>query len=103
MNCPHCGVSWVGGEIPEDIRHYYDGTHWMRQIGIDGGYIGVYDGVVAYRCPDCGEDSPRNDSAWAKELFEKYQRVVATDSKMEEVGDRIKALDGVVARNKDGV
>lgn len=93
MNCPHCGVSWIGGLIPEDIRHHYSTDRWERQIGIDGGYMAVYDGIVAHRCPDCGEESPVNDSAWARDLFEKYQRAIATDNKMQEVA----------ARNKDGV
>jgi predicted RNA-binding Zn-ribbon protein involved in translation (DUF1610 family) len=75
-NCPNCKSSWVGEEIPEDIRSNYYGTHWRREIGIDGGYIGVYDGVVAIRCPDCGEEFPRGSSKLALELFEKYKAIV---------------------------
>lgn len=73
--CPKCGVSWIGDEIPEDIRHHYSGTHWRREIGIDGGYMGIYDGTVAIRCPDCGEEFPRDNSEWALELFEKYKEM----------------------------
>ena len=34
-NCPECGVSWVGEEIPEDVQPWYGGhTHTSRLIGI---------------------------------------------------------------------
>lgn len=59
-NCPNCGVSWIGDPIPEDIVDKYAGTHWRREIGIDGGYMGIYDGLVAVQCPDCKEYFPRN-------------------------------------------
>jgi predicted RNA-binding Zn-ribbon protein involved in translation (DUF1610 family) len=72
-NCPKCGVSWIGEEIPKDIAHLYAATHWKRYIGIDGGLIGIYDGIVALRCPDCKEEFPRDNSDWAKDLFEAYQ------------------------------
>lgn len=74
-NCPKCKSSWIGDKIPDDIAHNYYGTHWRREIGIDGGRMGIYDGVVAYRCPDCGEDFPRDNSKWALELFEKYKKL----------------------------
>ena len=52
-NCPHCGVSLQGAEIPADIReHYGDTTHFSRMIGME--VFGQYDGVLYYRCPDCG-------------------------------------------------
>ena len=75
-NCPKCNASWIGGKIPDDIAHHYDGTHWRREIGIDGGYMGIYDGIVAYRCPDCGEEFPRSSTPWALEMFEKYKEAV---------------------------
>ena len=71
-NCPKCNANWIGGLIPDDIKEHYVGTHWKREIGIDGGVLGIYDGVVAIMCPDCKEVMPRNDSAWAKEMFDKY-------------------------------
>lgn len=74
-NCPSCNVSWIGDLITEDIAHHYCGKHWRREIGIDGGYMGIYDGIVAYMCPDCKEAFPRGSSGWALEMFEKYQKV----------------------------
>lgn len=74
-NCPKCNTSWIGGEIPEDIRHYYSVTHWRREIGIDGGRLGIYDGIVAIRCPDCGEEFPRSNAPLALEMFEKYKEL----------------------------
>jgi predicted RNA-binding Zn-ribbon protein involved in translation (DUF1610 family) len=76
-NCPKCGASWIGKEIPKDIAHLYDSTHWKRYIGIDGGLMGIYDGIVALRCPDCKEEFPRNNSNWAKELFESYKKLTS--------------------------
>lgn len=72
--CPKCHTSWIGDEIPPNIAHNYSGTHWYRHTGIDGGYIGIYDGLVANRCPDCGEESPVDSSQWALDLFTKYQQ-----------------------------
>jgi len=71
-NCPACGVSWIGGEIPKDIAHHYSGTHWKREIGIDGGYIGVYDGLVAVKCVDCGEYFPVSQHPFHQEVFKKF-------------------------------
>lgn len=48
--CPHCGSSWVGEPIPEKDRHLFDGTHFLRQMGIEDG---SYDGISWWRCPDC--------------------------------------------------
>jgi predicted RNA-binding Zn-ribbon protein involved in translation (DUF1610 family) len=72
-NCPSCGVSWLGEPISKDIADQYDTSYWKREIGIDGGYVGVYDGVVALKCPDCGHECPRDESEWAKDSFEAYQ------------------------------
>lgn len=72
-NCPKCNSNWIGGEIPEDIReHYSPPYHWKREIGIDGIYVGIYDGVVAIMCPDCKEVMPRNNQPWGLEMFDKY-------------------------------
>lgn len=86
-NCPHCGANWQGEPIPDDIAHHYAGTHWGREIGIDGGRLGIYDGVVAYLCPDCGETSPRNNSAWAAEMYEEYLAVTAHTQKEKKAND----------------
>jgi len=75
-DCPKCGVSWIGDEIPENIRHHYSVTHWRKEIGIDGGMLGIYDGIVAIRCPDCGEEFPRSNAPWALEMFQKYKKVM---------------------------
>jgi len=73
-NCPNCKNSWIGGEIPENIReHYAPPYRWKREIGIDGGRFGIYDGIVAYQCPDCNKEFPRADTPWALEMFIKYQ------------------------------
>lgn len=74
-NCPKCNSSWVGEEIPKDQQEWYHGTHWRRDIGIDGGFLGIYDGIVCIKCPDCGEEFPRNGSHWALEMFNKYKEV----------------------------
>ena len=74
-NCPKCHSSWIGEKIPEDIANHYSGTHWKREIGIDGGFIGVYDGIVALKCPDCSEEFPRNESNRALEMFDRYKKV----------------------------
>jgi predicted RNA-binding Zn-ribbon protein involved in translation (DUF1610 family) len=81
MNCPKCGVSWLGDPIPKEHEHSYSGTHYLRYIGIDGGYMGIYDGIVAIRCPDCGEDFPRANTGWALEMFSKYKDEVAKHEK----------------------
>lgn len=75
-NCPKCGASFIGDPIPEDIIESYSGTHWRREIAIDGGMMGIYDGVVAYRCVDCGYYFPRNTSKWAIELFNKFKNKI---------------------------
>ena len=75
-NCPKCKSNWLGESIPQNIAHHYYGTHFKREIGIDGGYIGVYDGIVALKCPDCSEEFPRDNSKWALNLFDKYKKVI---------------------------
>ncbi len=53
MICPECGADWTGPPIPQDIRHHYgDQTHFSRRIGIE--LKGIYDGVIVWKCPDCG-------------------------------------------------
>lgn len=74
-NCPKCAASWIDGKIPDDIVESYSGTHWRREIGIDGGYIGIYDGIVAIKCPDCAEVMPASDHPVHLELFKKYKAI----------------------------
>lgn len=50
-NCPHCGTSLIGDPIPDNIRQYYHGTHWRREIGME--YPEKYDGIWEWKCPDC--------------------------------------------------
>lgn len=49
--CPHCGVSLLGGLIPDDIKEHYSGTYWKREIGIE--IPEIYDGIYYWECPDC--------------------------------------------------
>lgn len=79
-NCPKCNASFIGGPIPPEFIHHYSPPHfYRREIGIDGGFIGVYDGIVAYRCPDCGHEFPRPDisESLSLEFFNKYKKVTA--------------------------
>lgn len=54
--CPHCGSDLRGAPIPQeyvDLGYYKPGsTHYSRKIGIE--VRGVYDGILYWRCPDCG-------------------------------------------------
>lgn len=50
-NCPNCGVSLIGDKIPDDIAHYYSSSFYKREIGIEDPL--VYDGIIAWKCPDC--------------------------------------------------
>lgn len=75
-NCPNCGVSFQGDPIPEDIAHHYSGTHWRRDIGIDGGWLGMYDGIVAIMCPDCKHEFPRGNAPLWQDMFKRYREVM---------------------------
>jgi hypothetical protein len=76
-NCPKCKSSWIGEEIHQDLVKWYGATHWRREIGIDGDLIGIYDGVVAIKCPDCDSEFPRSNSKWAIDLFNKYKNLTS--------------------------
>ena len=57
--CPHCGVSLIGAEIPEAIREQYGmATHFRREVGI---YDQRRDRTVAWCCPDCQRTWPREE------------------------------------------
>lgn len=50
--CPHCNVSLLGEDIPEEIKeHYKPATKWRREIGME--YPEKYDGIWEWMCPDC--------------------------------------------------
>lgn len=49
--CPN-GCDLTGGPIPPEDQHLYGQTHYSRKIGIE--VWGVYDGVLYWKCPDCG-------------------------------------------------
>jgi hypothetical protein len=62
-NCPYCNVSLIGAPIKEEDQHYFNTpgetphseewvTHFRREIGVE--VRGVYDGVLYWKCPDCG-------------------------------------------------
>ena len=76
-NCPECSASFIGDPIPEDQLEFFAGTHWRKEIGIDGGHLGIYDGIVAWRCPECKHEFPGGDSGWALGLFSKYKEMTA--------------------------
>lgn len=70
-NCPKCNVSFVGDPIPENIREHYAPPYtWRREIGIE--VPEIYDGLLVYRCPDCGHEFARDESKWAQECLQKY-------------------------------
>lgn len=48
--CPSCKVNLVGERIPEEIRGYYQETHWSRVI-LRKGRQHSRDHV--WECPDC--------------------------------------------------
>lgn len=50
--CPFCHSSLKGEEIPFEEREAFGGiTHFSRLIGIE--IPRKYDGVLAWKCPDC--------------------------------------------------
>lgn len=52
-NCAKCGVSLIGGDIPEHMHEFYSPPYfWRRELGME--YPELYDGVYEYKCPDCG-------------------------------------------------
>lgn len=55
-NCEKCGADFDGGPIPEEIRHNYSPPYrWSRRIGIVWN-----DRVQKWKCPDCGNEVPRD-------------------------------------------
>ncbi len=90
--CPKCGVDLNGEKIPYDkvhnyvpLEHYNNPSVWLadnewptwkRKIGIQ--VWGVYDGVLIWRCPDCGHNWPRfpNEPYWQR-LHDKAVSIIA--------------------------
>lgn len=61
--CPHCRVGLSGDMIPVDDRHHYGHkVHFSRVIGVGDG-----DSIGYWKCPDCGHEWERNDSAFAEQ------------------------------------
>lgn len=56
--CPECGITWIGDEIPEEHRELYgDKQHFMANImGVEYGYPSPeqYDGISEWKCTGCG-------------------------------------------------
>lgn len=72
-NCPDCNFNFIGKPIPEEIRHLYgSATNWRNEVAISGFMLGIYDGTIAYKCPNCGALFPRDDSEWALGLFNEF-------------------------------
>lgn len=87
-NCPECGADFKGDPIPEESRqHYGTSTHFSRVIGIDGDYIGLYDGIVAWQCPDCGHEFPRSQHPLFLDMFKKYKEIVNEQQNKEDVNE----------------
>lgn len=77
-HCTECGSLLVGRDIPYDIVEHYIPLNvdkddwlsinpwptWKRKIGIE--VRGAYDGVLVWKCPDCGYMWPRfpDDKCW---------------------------------------
>ena len=96
-NCPNCQKSFQGSPIPDNIRHHYgDSTHWRLEIGIDGGRMGIYDGLVAYQCPFCSHEFARNSSEWALKLFKAYKAYQAKLSNCKHKGKRTVKMGGLI-------
>ena len=56
--CPECGGSWVGEEIPAEYRGWYspDRTHYSLLVGV---YDLYQDRTVEWMCPHCKHRFPR--------------------------------------------
>jgi len=57
--CPHCGTSWVAGQIPQESidKGFYDGPGFFSRVyGIE--WLGE-DRICEWVCPDCSARFPR--------------------------------------------
>ena len=56
--CPECKADWRGHHIPAMWRKMYKSrTHFSRLISIYGLDV---DRSIAWRCPDCDAEFPKN-------------------------------------------
>lgn len=69
--CPHCNA-----DLAETLP---DGRTGSRVIGVE--IWGVYDGVLFWRCPDCGGSWHRWSVATNLRLYEKAAKYVGTQAK----------------------
>lgn len=64
--CPYCHKDLTGEPIPKeylDMGYYAPGsTHYSRLIGIEEPEI--YDGIIAWKCPECRAIWPRKGFEW---------------------------------------
>lgn len=64
--CPNCGANWIAGYIPDDperkanYEDYEPETHFFSRV-ISVGEVDGDDRVVAFMCPDCKTNFPRNE------------------------------------------
>lgn len=50
---PKCGTCFDNGDIPKEHHHCYSAPYkWSKLIGVE--ISERYDGVLIWRCPDCG-------------------------------------------------
>lgn len=53
QNCPVCGASLIGNEIPETLRKEFGNrSHYTRLVEC---YDWKTNQKTGYECPDCGE------------------------------------------------
>lgn len=76
-SCPLCGTDLIGDPIPQESRDrgsYGEATHFRREIGVE--IRGVYDGVLYWKCPDCGGAWNRWPKKTGDRLYEAAQLCV---------------------------
>ncbi len=76
--CPHCGTDQRGRALTDEecASGWWgkDTTHFWRTIGVE--VRGVYDGVLFYRCPDCGGSWHRWSAKDHPRMYEKAAKYV---------------------------
>lgn len=71
-SCENCGESFLGKEMSKEDKEIYGTSHYRLEIGIDGGYMGIYDGLVAKMCPKCSRTFPVSNHKVHLEMYKKY-------------------------------
>ena len=69
-SCPLCKADLQGSKIPWGAWGTTTQTHFSRKIGVE--IHGVFDGVLFWRCPDCG-------GAWNRWDKEEYLHAIAEE------------------------